>query len=171
MKTPLLPPVLCLLLASLACGPSGPGGLKPIAAADATTPCPAGRKTWRLEVLDRRAERRESGRVTALVADSIRRSFPGCVWGDAPDAPLITIEIDTFSSTYSYEGGGMWDAAAIWTVLARDPSGRILTEFECDASASRPNYRDSNNELMLLTQIFEQALGRAVTGLREIPPF
>jgi len=65
----------------------------------------------------------------------------------------------------------MWDAAAVWTVLARDGSGRTLTEFECDASASRPNYRDSNNELMLLTQIFEQALGRAVAGLREIPSF
>lgn len=172
MRKPLLTSAFCLLLTSLACGPSGPGGLKPIAAPDAATPCPAGRKTWRLEVLDRRADRRESGRVTALVADSIRRSFPGCAWNDAPpDAPLITIEIDTFSSTYSYDGGGMWDASAIWTVLARDPSGRILTEFECDASASRPNYRESNNELMLLTQIFEQVLGRAVTGLREIPPF
>ena len=111
----LMPPAaLCLLLTSLACGPTGPGGLKPIAAPDASTPCPAGRKTWRLEVLDRRAERRESERVTTLVADSIRRSFPGCAWTNAPpDAPLITIEIDTFSSTYSYEGGGMWDAAAV----------------------------------------------------------
>ena len=119
-----------------------------------------------------RADRRESGRVTALVADSIRRSFPGCAWNDAPpDAPLITIEIATFSSTFSYEGGGMWDAAAVWTVLARDSSGRILTEFECDASASRPNYRESNNELMLLNQIFDQALNRAVAGLREIPAF
>jgi hypothetical protein len=172
MRKPLWPAALYLLLTALACGPTGPGGLKPIAAPDASTPCPAGRKTWRLEVLDRRAERRESERVTALVADSIRRSFPGCAWNDAPpDAPLITIEIATFSSTYSYDSGGMWDASAIWTVLARDASGRTLTEFECNASASRPNYRESNNELVLLTQIFEQVLGRAVAGLGDIPPF
>lgn len=172
MRTTLLPFTVCLLFSSLACGPTGPGGLKPVAAPDASTPCPGGRRTWRLEVLDRRADRRESGRVTSLVADSIRRSFPGCAWDNAPaDAPLITIEIATFSSTYSYDGGGLWDAAAIWTVLARDASGRTLTEFECEASASRPNYRDSNNELMLLNQIFEQVLGRAVTGLREIPSF
>jgi hypothetical protein len=172
MRRPLLPPATCLVLSLLSCGPTGPGGLKPIAAPDATTPCPGARKTWRLEVLDRRADRRESGRVTELVADSIRRSFPGCAWKEAPpDAPLITIEIDTFSSTYSYDGGGMWDASAVWTVLARDASGRTLTEFECDASASRPNYRETNNELMLLNQIFEQVLGRAVAGLREIPRF
>jgi hypothetical protein len=162
----------CLVLLAASCGPSGPGGLKPLASPDPSTSCPGGRRVWRLEVLDRRAERRESQKVTALVANSIRRSFPGCLWDNPPaDAPTITIELDTFSSTYSYEDGGLWDARAVWTVLARDSSRRTLTEFECDFSASRPNYRDTNNELMILNQVFEQALNRALSGLREIPSF
>ena len=150
-----LPSAFCLLLSLLSCGPTGPGGLAPIAAPDVESPCPGGRKAWKLEVLDRRAERRESVNVTALVANSIRRSFPGCAWDRPPAyAPTITVELHTFSSKYSYEGGGFWDAATVWTVLARDASGKTLTEFECEASASRPNYRDSNNEKMVLTQVF-----------------
>jgi hypothetical protein len=152
-----------------ACGPSGPGGLKPITAPDAEVGCPGGRSSWKLEVLDRRAERRESEKVTALVADSIRRSFPACRW-DAPaaDAPTITIELNTFSSTFS-SADSMWDAAAVWTVLARNASGQSLKEFECEASASRPNYRSSNNEKEILNQVFDKALRRTLAGLRTIP--
>ena len=164
-----LPTACCLLLTALSCGPTGPGGLKPITAPDAEVPCPGGRTTWKLEVLDRRVERRESDKVTALVANSIRRSFPACRWDTAPaDAPTITIELNTFSSTYSYSER-MWDAAAVWTVSARDASGRSLREFECEATASRPNYRSSNNEELILNQVFEEALKRALAGLRTIP--
>lgn len=128
-----------------------------------------GRNDWKLEVLDRRAERRESEKVTALVADSIRRSFPACLWDKpAADAPTITVEIDTFWATFN-SAEAMWDAAAVWTVSARDASGHPITEFECDSSASRPNYRDSNNEKVILTQVFEDALRRALAGLRAIP--
>jgi hypothetical protein len=164
-----LPTVYCLLLSALSCGPTGPGGLKPITAPDAEVPCPGGRTTWKLEVLDRRAERRESDKVTALVANSIRRSFPACRWDTAPaDAPTITIELNTFSAKYSYSES-MWDAAAAWTVSARDASGRSLREFECEATASRPNYSSSNNEKLILNQVFEAALKRALAGLRTIP--
>ena len=134
--------------------------------------CPGGSRAWKLEVLDQRAERRESEKVTALVADSIRRSFPGCTWDRVPaGAPTITVELHTFSSTFSYDNGGLWDAAAVWTVLARDASGRTLTEFECDASATRPNYQYSNNEKMILNEVFEKALARALGGLRAVPAF
>jgi hypothetical protein len=159
----------CLLLSLSNCGPSGPGGLKPVAAPDGETGCPGRRATWKLEVLDRRAERRETEKVTALVADSIRRSFPGCAWaGSGGDGPTITVELNTFSSTYSYEGDGMWDARASWTVSARE-AGRVLTEFECDAKASQPNYRNTNNEKDVLTRVFEEALRRALAGIRTIP--
>jgi hypothetical protein len=158
----------CILLSlSTRCGPTGPGGLKPIAATDVESGCPGGRSAWRLEVLDRRAERRETEKVTALVADSIRRSFPGCAWDrGGADTPTITVELNTFSSTYSYEG--MWDAAASWTVSAREGS-RTLTEFECEARDSQPNYRNTNNEKEVLTRVFEQALKRAVAGIHAIP--
>jgi hypothetical protein len=160
---------LGLLLSACACGPSGPGGLKPVSAPDVETGCPGGRDGWRLEVLDRRAERRETDKVTALVADSIRRSFPGCAWNSAAaDARTISVELNTFSSTYSYEGDGMWDAEAIWTVLVREGS-RTLTEFECDAKDSQPNYRNTNNEKEVLTRVFEEAMKRALAGLRAIP--
>lgn len=163
---------ICLALAAAgaaACGPSGPGGLKPIAAPDPEAGCIGGRPLWRLEVLDRRVERRESERVTALVAESIRRSFPACRWDRPPaDAPTIMIELNSFSATFSYSDA-IWDATANWTVSARDASGGRLTEFECDASASRPNYRNSNNEKVILNQVFEEALRRALAGLRAIP--
>jgi hypothetical protein len=160
----------CLLVSSLSCGPSGPGSLKPLAAPDPDTACPGGRGSWKLEVLDRRAERRATEKVTALVADSIRRSFPGCAWDrPAADAPSITVEIDAFSSSFNREGDNMWDAAATWSVLVREASGRTVTEFECDASASQPNYSNANNEKEVLNRVFDEALSRALAGLRAIP--
>ena len=140
-----------------------------MAAPDIEAGCPGGRPGWRLEILDRRADRRETEKVTALVADSIRRSFPGCTWnGAGADARTISIELNTFSSTYSYEGDGMWDAEAIWSVAVREGS-RTLTEFECDAKESQPNYRNTNNEKEVLTRVFEGAMKRALAGLRAIP--
>ena len=163
-----LPAVSCVLLSFSNCGPSGPGSLRPVSAPDAETGCPGGRSAWKLDVLDRRAERRETDKVTALVADSIRQSFPGCTWDRAAaDTPTITVELNTFSSTYNY-GDGMWDAVASWTVSARE-AGRTLTEFECDAKDSQPNYRNTNNEKEVLTRVFEEALKRALAGIRAIP--
>lgn len=166
-------PLFVLLLISLSarCGPSGPGGLKPLAAPDVEAGCPGGRPGWKLEVLDRRAERRETEKVTALVADSIRRSFPACAFDRAgSEGRTITVELNTFSSTYSYEGDGMWDAVASWTVSVRE-GNRSLAEFECDAKDSQPNYRNSNNEKEVLTRVFEEALKRVLAGLRAIPAF
>ncbi|MGH9316820.1 MAG: hypothetical protein ACRD1P_06920 [Thermoanaerobaculia bacterium] len=160
----------CLLLTCFSCGPSGPGGLKPVSAPDPETACPGGRTSWKLEVLDRRANRRESEKVTALVADSIRRSFPGCAWDRLPaDAPTITVELNAFSSTFNRDGDSQWDAVATWSVLVREASGRTVTEFECDASASQPNYRSLNNEKEVLNRVFDEALNRALSGLRSIP--
>ena len=160
----------CLLLSFLSCGPSGPGSLKPLAAPDPDTACPGGRSSWKLEVLDRRANRRESEKVTALVADSIRRSFPGCAWDRLPaDAPTITVELNAFASTFNRDGDSQWDAVATWSVLVREASGRTVSEFECDASASQPNYTNLNNEKEVLNRVFDEALRRALSGLRSIP--
>src|SRR5262249_30276533 len=152
------------LLSSSSCGPTGPGGLAPVSVPDSEAGCIGGQRAWKLEVLDRRAERRETERVTALVADSIRKSFGTCEWNTGRDAGTVTIEIDTFSSIFSGREA-MWDAEAVWTVNARDASGKTLTEFECQASGSRPNYQNANNEKELLNQVFDQALRRALAGL------
>jgi len=165
-----LPAACCLLLSFSHCGPSGPGSLRPISAPDAESGCPGGRAAWKLEVLDRRAQRRETDKVTALVADSIRTSYPGCAWDRAAsDTPTITVELNTFSSVYFGDAGGSWEAEAAWTVAAREASGRILTEFECDEKATRPDYQNSNNEKAVLTRVFEAAMKRLLDGLRTIP--
>ena len=57
---------------------------------------------------------------------------------------------------------------ADWTVLVRDASGRTLAEFQADSRASRPNYRGSNNELESLRMVFEEAVTRTLTGLRNV---
>ena len=63
---------------------------------------------------------------------------------------------------------GVWEAGAEWTVSARDPSGRTLTEFQADSRVSRPNYRGSNNEMEALRTAFEEAVTRTLTGLRNV---
>src|SRR5262249_10862079 len=73
MRLAFLPSAFSLLLSFFSCGPSGPGGLAPVSVPDSEAGCIGGQRAWKLEVLDRRAERRETERVTALVADSIRK--------------------------------------------------------------------------------------------------
>ena len=62
--------------------------------------------------------------------------------------------------------GNSWEAAAEWTVLASDASGRTLTEFETREEVSRPNYRGSNNAKESLRLVFDSAIRRTLTGLR-----
>jgi hypothetical protein len=118
-------------------------------------------------VLDRRASRESSEGVISLVADSIRRSFPGCRW-DAEagqNAGLIRIEIHRFATR---PAGNTWDAAAEWTVTASDTAGATLTEFEADEEVSRPNYRGSNNAKESLREAFDRAIRRTLAGLRVV---
>lgn len=152
-------------LAALCCNTTK--GLKPIAAPDSAVPCPGGQLVWNLEITDQRARRDDSDRLLALLRESLAKSLPGCQWANPSrrDAPTIAIEVHRFSADVD---GGMWEAAAEWTVLVRDSSGRMLTEFQADSSVSRPNYRGSNNELESLRTAFEEAVTRTLTGLRNV---
>jgi len=155
-----------LLAAGLAvsCGTSS---IKPIAAADPEVSCPGGMLAWNLQISDQRADRRDSSHLVSLLEDSFSKSFPGCKWTSAPgaDAATITIEIHRFGARVDEN---LWEAAAEWTVSAKDPSGRPLTEFQAESIVSRPNYRGYSNDVEALRNAFEQAMTRTLAGLRAI---
>jgi hypothetical protein len=160
---------LALLFAVFATACGATEGLSPVAYPDPAAPCPAGRASWKLEVLDRRAERSGSEGIVALIGESIRRSFPGCRW-DAEagaDTGVVRIEVHRFATNPS---GNTWEAAAEWTVNASDAAGATLTEFQTDEEVSRPNYRGSNNAKESLREVFDRALRRTLTGLRVVSP-
>jgi len=141
-------------------------GLKPVLDTDPGVSCPGGQTAWNIQIADQRAERRDSDRLVAVLRDSLARSLPGCRWTAAePGAPTIRIEIYRFAADLD---GSLWEAAAEWSVLAEDPSGRTITEFQSTAQVTRPNYRGSNNEREALQQAFEQALRRTLAGLRAV---
>jgi hypothetical protein len=148
-------------------GGCGSTGLTPVTYPDSTVPCPAGLPGWKLEVLDRRVRREGSEGVQALVEQSIRKSFPGCQWDSAAGAGAgrVQIEIHRFAAS---QDGNTWEAAADWSVLASDASGRTLTEFEATEEVSRPNYRGSNNEKEALREAFDRAMRRTLAGLRSV---
>jgi hypothetical protein len=156
-----------LLFVCLVLSCSTTAGLKPITAQDSEVPCPGGSLIWNLQVQDRRAERLDSESLLGLIRESLSHSFPGCQWATSarPDAPTIAIEIHRFAADFD---GSIYDAAAEWTVSARDASGRALTEFQAESSVSRPNYRGSNNEREALRAAFEEALNRTLAGLRTV---
>jgi hypothetical protein len=163
----LLVPGLAAAALAVSCGPPT---LKPVSSPDPEAACPGGRTAWSLDVLDRRAEREASEKTVALVQDSVRKSFPGCTWTapkDGDNLPAITIEIHRFAAPYQE---GMWEAAADWNVLARDASGRSLTDFDAVSEISRPNYQGSNNEKEALKQVLAEALQKTLAGLRAVPP-
>lgn len=157
----LLPVVLAVV--TTACGSTA--GITPVSYPDPTVACPAGRPGWNLDVQDRRARRDGSDDVVALVGESIRRSFPGCRWDAAApgDSGRVLVEIHRFGTI---QEGNSWEAAAEWTVVASDTSGRTLTEFDAREEVSRPNYRGSNNARESLRLAFDQAIRRTLTGLR-----
>jgi hypothetical protein len=155
---------LSLALAVVFAVGCGPPALVPLVRTDPETPCPAGSRGWRLEVLDRRVDRDSSERLSGLLRDSVVRSFPGCDWSGGAAAPVITLEIHRFR--VGQESDGSWAAAAEWTVLARDAAGRAVTEFPAEGEVFRPNYRGVNNEKEALTEAFRQAMERTLTGLR-----
>lgn len=158
--------VVLLALLATACG-SATEGLAPVAYPDPSGVCPVGKTGWRLEVLDRRAERPNSEDVVTLIGESVRRSFPGCRWdgeGNA-GAGVIRVEVHRFGTS---PAENTWDAAAEWTVTASDPAGATLTEFAADEEVSRPNYRGSNNAKESLKEVFDRALRRTLAGLRVV---
>ena len=154
---------LALMLLTGGCGSTG---LTPVTYPDSTVPCPGGISGWKLEVLDRRVRREGSEGVQALVEQSIRKSFPGCQWDAAgAGAGRVQIEIHRFAAS---QDGNTWEAAADWSVVASDASGRTVTEFEANEEVSRPNYRGSNNEKEALREAFDRAMRRTLAGLRAV---
>jgi hypothetical protein len=154
------------VLAALSCGPASQG-LKPIMVQDSGVPCPGGQLVWNLAISDQRARTSDSDHLQALLRESLAKSLPGCQWPNpaSSDAPTIVIEVHRFGADFD---GAIWDAGAEWSVLVRDRSGRMLTEFQADARTSRPNYRGSDNEREALRAAFEEAITRTVTGLRNV---
>lgn len=163
MRGKTLLPLFAVAVLAAACGSTA--GLTPVSYPDPTVACPGGRPGWKLDVQDRRARRDGSDDVVALVGESIRRSFPGCRWDAAAsgDSGRVLVEIHRFATI---QDGNSWEAAAEWTVVASDASGRILTEFDTREEVSRPNYRGSNNAKESLRLAFDQAIRRTLTGLR-----
>jgi hypothetical protein len=156
--------LIALAVLTAACGSTG---LTPAAYPDSTVPCPAGFGVWKLEVFDRRVRRESSEGVQSLVSESIRRSFPGCRWDTdgSEKAARVVIEIHRFVSEPE---GNTWEAAADWSVVVSDPSGRTLSEFEADEEVSRPNYRGSNNAKESLREAFDRAMRKTLAGLRAV---
>lgn len=160
----LLGVVVAFALLTAGCGSTG---LAPVTYPDPSVACPAGLPGWKLEVLDRRVKREGSESMQALVGDSIRHSFPGCQWDAAAGAGAgrVQIEIHRFVAN---PDGNTWEAAADWSVVVSDASGRTLTEFEATEEVSRPNYRGSNNEKEALREAFDRAMRRTLAGLRSV---
>ena len=155
--------VVAFALMTAGCGSTG---LAPVTYPDPSVACPGGLPGWKLEILDRRVRRDGSEGVQALIGNSIRQSFPGCQWDTAAaGAGRVQIEIHRFVAN---PDGNTWEAAADWSVLVTDPSGRTLTEFDATEEVSRPNYRGSNNEKEALRQAFDQAMRRTLAGLRSV---
>ncbi len=150
-------------MGAVAC--SATAGLKPVRDEDPQSACPAGRVAWNLQILDQRARLADSERIVALVRNSLSTSFPGCRWGGDAGSGTITIEIHRFAASLD---GGIWDAAADWTVSVRDAEGRTLTTFDSTFEDSRPNYRNVDNEKALLQQVLEEAVRRTAKGLRAL---
>lgn len=150
---------------TIACGPAS---VRPVSFPNPEVSCPGGRLTWRLEVEDKRVVREAETRVVASVRDAIQKSFPGCRWSGSQDhdAGTIAIEIHRLASGLD---AGSWEAAAEWTVSARDASGHTLTQFEANEEVSRPNYQGSDNEKESLSEAFRRAIERTARGLSGIP--
>lgn len=146
----------------------GPAPVRPVSFPDAEVPCPGGRTSWDLQVLDRRADREDTERAVATVRDGVQKSFPGCRWtaSETPGESAVVIQIHRLKTE---KIAGSWEAAAEWTVSVRDASGGVVTEFEANEDVLRPDYRGTDNEKESISEAFRKALERTVKGLSAIP--
>jgi hypothetical protein len=158
-------PILALALLAAGCGTAT---TRPVAFPSADVPCPGGRLSWDLQILDQRADRESTERAVGAIRNAIRKSFPGCQWTESgkPGTDAIAIEIHRLASVQV--SGGSWEAAAEWSVTVRDAAGSIVTEFAANEEVFRPNYRGSDNEEESLNLVFRQAIERTVKGLSAI---
>src|SRR5262249_30403470 len=147
-----------MLLVAASCAPPA---VKPVSSPDPEAACPGGAPRWSLELADGRAERSDSRTLLSGLRDSLTRSFPACRW-EAGAGP-IRIDVHRFRADFD---GEVWNAVADWTVLVSDGGGRTMTEFDAVEEAVRPNYRAVNNEKAALQEVFDRALQRTLSGLR-----
>jgi hypothetical protein len=151
------------LAALLSAGACGPATVRPVSYPDPEVPCPGGRTTWSLQIIDHRADQVVSEKMVHDVRDAIEKSFPGCKWTNVEGGDTIAIEIVRLASHYS-DGG--WDAAAEWNITVRDAQGGTLTEFSANEEASSPNYSGRDNEKETMSEAFRKAVERTAKGLR-----
>lgn len=156
-----------ILALSLSSG-CGPPGVRPVSFPDPEVSCPGGRESWSLQIRDERVSREDGARATAAVREAIQKSFPGCRWAaaEASDGASIEITIHRLATVFI---DGAWEAAAEWSVQARDSAGRTLTEFEADEEDSRLDYRAADSEKESLSEAFRKAVSRTVKGLAAMP--
>jgi hypothetical protein len=154
--------------AGLAAAACGPAPIRPVSFPDPEVSCPAGRVSWRLDILDRRANPEESDKLIESLRSGLESSFPGCRWTNAPAGsgealPAITIIVHRLGVE---EHNRYQDAAAEWTVTATTESGSTLTEFDANEEETRPAYSGADEEA--LNEAFRKALQRTVRGLAQM---
>jgi len=154
-----------VILSAIAAAACTTPTVKPVVAKDPEIACPGGVTAWRLGLSDQRADRRDSEKVLRAIRESIARSLPGCQWVEK-DAPEISIEVDRFQVRNNED---TWEAFAEFDVIARDRGGRTLTQFRAESSIARPNYRGMDNEKLALQEALDEAMQRALAGLRAVP--
>jgi hypothetical protein len=153
-----------LTLMAAACGPAP---IRPISYPDPNVSCPAGLISWRLDILDRRAETEGGEKLIASLRTGIEGSFPGCKWSTTPagetgppQEPTITITVYRLGVS---ESNRYQNAAAEWNVTATSPNGSTLTQFDANEEESRPAYSGADEET--LNEAYRRALSRTAKGL------
>lgn len=160
MKTSTTIPIAVLVCAALAAA-CGPAPIQPISYPDPEVPCPAGLISWRLDIVDSRAEPEASEKMVSRIREGVQGSFPGCKWvRDAEGVPTITITVFRLGVS---EHDRYQDAAAEWSVSATNPSGSTLTQFDANEQESRPAYSGADTEA--LNEAYRKALQRTIKGL------
>ena len=149
-----------LVCAALTAG-CGPAPIQPVSFPDPDVSCPAGLISWKLQILDNRAEPEASEKMVGRIREGVQGSFPGCKWvRDAEDVPTITITVFRLGVS---EHNRYQDAAAEWSVSATNPNGSTLTEFDANEQESRPAYSGADTEA--LNEAYRKALQRTIKGL------
>ena len=150
--------LVCVILGLAACGPAP---IQPISFPDPDVSCPAGLISWKLDVVDSRAEPEASEKMIGRIREGVQGSFAGCKWvRDATDVPTITITVYRLGVS---EYNRYQEAAAEWHVSATNPSGSTLTEFDANEEESRPAYSGADAEA--LNEAYRKALQRTIKGL------
>lgn len=161
MKTisAVLPAILvCAALAAPGCGPAP---IQPVSFPDPDVSCPAGLISWKLDVVDSRAEPEASEKMVTRIREGVQGSFPGCKWvRDGEGVPTITITVFRLGVS---EHDRYQDAAAEWSVTATNPNGSTLTQFDANEQESRPAYSGADTEA--LNEAYRKALQRTIKGL------